>query len=164
MRLQTSYTKAPAIAAAIAVLMLAYLAVTVYAAEAAPGTPMSSLQDIATYALAIAGLVSLIVGVGWGLINRKKYDKLNETINDLQEVIDAKEMRIQEKILQYSELDARCKLHIKELERSTEILGETNIAVVSQNLQMKAILKLLRLEGKWAGNEEDVFNLHRTQG
>jgi hypothetical protein len=146
-------------------LGLCYVAVSVIAQTPEPApTRASSVKDLMEYALAIAGFTSLVIGIGWGLLNQKKYDKLKETIDEQNELLDVKDKRIEELKLKYSEADARHTARIATLESEAFILEGTNEAIVSQNLQMKAILKGLRLSGAWSGHEGDIFGLHKTEG
>lgn len=149
----------PQIVTTLAGLLFFYIAIAAQGGPDAPAPPGWTLKEIATTAVAIAGFVSLIVGVGWGLINRKNYDKLKETIDDLEEVAESKESRITELKLRASETEARLQLRLNNNDITITGLKVSNEAVVSQNLQMKAILKRLRLDGKWEGHEDE---LHRT--
>lgn len=155
--------RTPLLITAVTSLGLVWFAVTVLGAEVSPSAPSTaSFKDFIQYVMGVAGFVSLVVGVGWGLINRKKYDKLKETIDDLTELIEAKEKRIEEITLSKAEMESRFNLRIVALEQAATNLGIVNEGIVSHNLQMKAILKKLRLEGKWEGHEDDIFSHKAT--
>lgn len=120
------------------------------------GGSESSIKGIATTIVAVIGAISLVFGIGWGLLNRKNYDKLKETIEELEESCESKDKRIEELRLTCAATEARINLVI--VAQTTTITGlkVSNEAVVSQNLQMKAILKGLRLSGKWEGHEDVI--------
>lgn len=139
--------------------------VLLYAAAAAQGVTdeksfISRYSDLFTLILGAGAVGTILLNIVWGFFNRKKYDSLKETIDDQQEIIAAKELRNAELKLHCSEIEARLTLSIERKESTITGLKVSNGAVVSQNLQMKAILKGLRLSGKWDGHEDQI---HQTQ-
>lgn len=152
------YYRIPQIIAALSGVLATYYVIAAQSAE--PQASGVNIKELATTAMAVAGAIALVVGIGWGIINRKNYDKLKETIDDLEEVLESKDRRIEELRLTASESEARLTLRIVGFETTCRNFKVSNEAVVSQNLQMKAILKRLRLDGKWQGHEDD---LHRTE-
>lgn len=154
------YYRVPQVLAALAGVFALYIAITAQAPVETQASG-SSIKEAASTGIAVLGFISLVVGVGWGIINRKNYDKLKENIDDLDELLESKDKRIEELKLTASEAQARLALRLKLVEGDCQNLKVSNEAVVSQNLQMKAILKRLRLDGKWEGHEDE---LHRTEG
>lgn len=111
------------------------------------------------YFLAICGAVAILGNVAWSFFDRKRHDKKNETISELEKALTSRKERLEEE----KAINDRLRHSINDMRLRIEKVELTNEAVVSQNLQMKAILKQLRLTGKWEGNETDIFNLHDTE-
>lgn len=141
------------LAVALVVLLLAVAAV--FAAE--PSTVSDTTKEVIAYVVGGFGALSIVLNVIWSFFNRKNYDKLKETISDQEDIIDAKDRRNTELLLRISEIEAQRDLKYKENEQTIVGLKVSNGAVTRENLQMRAILKKLRLEGKWEGDEENVF-------
>ena len=122
-------------------------------AGAQPNPVAEFLQTIVT----VAGFVALAAGIVYGLINRKNYDKLNETITELKAINESKDNRLLELKLQLEATTAKLTLDIQRLRSDVERLEVSNEAVTAMNLQMKGILRELRLAGKWEGHEDAVI-------
>lgn len=139
----------------VALVVLTIATAAVFAAE--PSDVASTTKEVFAYIIAAAGAVSILLNVIWSFFNRKNYDKLKETISDQEDIIDAKDRRNNELKLKLSETEAQRELKKLEDEQTISGLKVSNGAVTRENLQMRAILKKLRLEGKWEGDEENVF-------
>jgi len=99
--------------------------------------------------------------VAWSFFNRRSYDKLKEVISEQNELIESHQKRHANLKLVASEMETRLSCEIATLKGEVQRLGVNNQAVVSQNLQMKAILKQQRLAGNWQGHEEQIFERER---
>lgn len=152
-------SRMPTVAAATVALGGLYMAVAAQAPETAAAT---SGKEVLGFVMGIAGLTTLVAGIVWGLWNRKNYDKLKETIGELEDSCESKDKRIAE--LKLNAIEAEAKLKIELATKDTTIVGlkVSNLSVVSQNLQMKSILRGLRLSNKWEGHEDDVFQQNQN--
>jgi hypothetical protein len=104
-------------------------------------------------------VLTIIVNIVWSFFSRKKYEKIIEANADLTRVLEAKEMRLDDLKTELSDYKTDQEITVKELRFQIKGLTVSNGAVVTQNLQAKAILKQQRLAGKWDGHEDDLFNL-----
>lgn len=122
--------------------------------------PISLSREIFGWALAAAGFISLVLGIGYGFFKKQKYENLTKDRDEWKDLAETREERIKELKYTHGEAEAKLKLTIATREKSIENLSESNSALVSQSLQMKAILRSLRLQGHWHGDEERI---HETQ-
>lgn len=138
-------------------MFVTILFVNSYAAEERQSDSLNRLSEL----LQLAGYVLVIIvgaaGTFYGVFNRKKYDGLKSIIEEKDLVIETIQERfnaIEIKCREQREADA----NRLELERHKVInLTVSNEGVVSLNLQQKAVLKALRLAGKWDGHEDELF-------
>lgn len=129
-------------------------------AQAPTGDPIVSSQSVFSWIVAAAGCITLVVGIVYGFVKKQRYENLKTERDELKSLADSREERIKELKYTHSESEARHKLTISEKDRSITNLQESNSALVSQSLQMKAILRGLRLDGTWHGHEERI---HETK-
>lgn len=121
-------------------------------------TNLAAYKEGMEFIIVIAAAGTVVFNVIWSFFNRKNYDKLKETINDQKELLESRAERIENNKLVIEGMLAKHQLELSECRQMSRDLRVSNEAVVGQNLQIKAILKRLRLEGKWEGDE----NLHVT--
>lgn len=140
-----------------------FLFVLAVVAQGAETSPERSATEKLSLFLALCGVLGILGNVAYSFWNRKEYDKLKDANNDLQMALDSRTERMGEEKARNERLELTLATMTTEMKRRVEKLELTNEAVVSQNLQMKAILKGLRLSGKWEGNENDIFNIHDTE-
>ena len=114
----------------------------------------------AQWILSVGGAITMAAGIIYGLFKKQKYENLTRDRDEWKDLAETREERIKELRYASSEAEAKLKLIIAHGERSIENLSESNSALVSQSLQMKAILRGLRLKGVWNGDEERI---HETQ-
>ncbi len=114
-----------------------------------------------SWILLAVGFVSIVVAVVYGFAKKQKYENLEKERNELKSLAESREERIKE--LRHSQAEAEAKLQARVMQKEGVItnLRESNSSLVSTSLQMKAILRKLRLEGKWEGHEEEI---HETKG
>lgn len=133
-------------------------------AQGAPGTspvePLHSSQSLFSWVIAAGGFITLLIAIGYGFAKKQKYLNLETERNELKSLAESREERIKE--LKYTASESEAKNDLKMKNKETEITGlkESNKALVSQALQMKAILRKLRLDGIWNGHEDSI---HETQ-
>jgi hypothetical protein len=123
--------------------------------------PISSSERFFSWGMAAIGFVTLTVAIVYGFFKKQKYDNLKTDRDEWKGIAESREERIVEIQEKYALVRANLELTIKERDSKIRNLEVSNEAVVSQNMQMKAILKKLRLDGKWEGHED---NLHTTEG
>lgn len=153
---------------AILVLLLVYFVISANAAEvqAIPAaTPEKgyTLKEIFEAMAATVGIVTFVVGVAYGLYNRKKYDNLRENIEELESLLKTADRTNESQKKAFDLKEAEYKL--KEAETGVTVINlkTSNTAVVKQNLQCKAILRMLRIAGKWEGHEDEIFTTDDKQ-
>jgi hypothetical protein len=159
-------TMRPAPKAPIRITILAGCAIIIgivflnVAAQTQPSDSVSVSRDIIDWIIRLAAAASVFAGIGYGFVKKQKYDNLENERNELKSLADTREDRIADLQSALSEREARYKLALAEKDRELVNLRESNGALVSQGLQMKAILRGLRLDGSWPGHEERI---HETQ-
>ena len=155
--------KIPAMAAllagCVAFLAIVFVRVSAQAQTPEPGV-MSISKDVFSWVIGFAGAVGLLCGIIYGFVKKQKYDNLETSLAEWKEIAEGREERIKELKYTQTEGEAKLRLKIAEKEGENTNLRESNGALVSQSLQMKAILKDLRLSGTWAGHEDRI---HETK-
>jgi CheY-like chemotaxis protein len=160
--------RVPAYVCIIVIAALIYMAGVAAQAQSpapSPNPPEPTLDYIKSVIgtlTTVAGFIALIVGIVLGLFNKNNVDRLKANVQELEDIIETKEARNKELKLQNEAKEAKDALEIQTLKKKNEALEVSNESVVGHNLQMKAILKGLRLTGKWGGHEDEIF-LHRTK-
>lgn len=149
------------ISACVAVLCFT-LAVIAQQPEQSQTTNLAAYKEGMEFVIVIAAAGTVVFNVIWSFFNRKNYDKLKETIADQKELLESRAERIENNRLTVEGILAKHQLESKEREADVARLRASNEAIVDQNLMMKAILKQLRNEGKWEGNE--FIRLHDSNG
>lgn len=165
--------RVPAYACLIVAATLAYMVGVAAQAQApnpAPAPPPTDTDQTLAYIKSmvgtittVAGFVALIGGIVYGMLKKNNTERLKANIQELEDIVETKETRNKELRLQLEAQEAKAALRIERLEQEKTNLSVSNEAVVGHNLQMKAILKQLRLSGKWGGHEDSIF-LHQTKG
>jgi uncharacterized protein involved in exopolysaccharide biosynthesis len=132
------------------------------AATATPPEPtLEYLKSVIGTIVTVAGFISLMAGIVIGLLNKNNTDRLKANIAELEDIVETKERRNTELKLTHEAEAAKSALSIAKLEKKLTVFEVSNESVVEINLQMKAILRGLRLSGQWAGHEDDIF-IHKT--
>jgi hypothetical protein len=129
----------------------------------APEPTLEYIKSVIGWIVTVAGFISLMAGIVLGLLNKSNTDRLKANIAELEDIVETKERMNGTLKLTHEAEKAKDTLKIERLEKDKENLTVSNEAVVSINLQMKAILKGLRLSGQWAGHEDEIF-IHKTRG
>ena len=147
----------------ISVCILIAGVIYVHAGDDAPVTGISSVISVAQAILLFASLAALGANIVWSFFNRKQYDKLKEAIEDQSLTLESKRGRIEQleadKLQLKDEKEALRHANKKEI----EILEASNGALAFQNTAYKLILRKLRLEGKWQGDEENPIYPHTAE-
>lgn len=128
-----------------------------------PEPTLEYLKSVIGWIVTVAGFISLMGGIIIGLLNKSNTDRLKANIVELEDIVETKEKRNVELKLVHEAEKAKDVLKIERLETDKQNLKVSNESVVAVNLQMKAILKGLRLSGQWAGHEDEIF-IHKTRG
>lgn len=155
--------KIPAMAAflagCIALIGIVFIQV---AAQTAPAeqNAMAISKDVFSWVIGFSGVVMLLLGIVYGFVKKQKYDNLETTLDEWKGIAEGREERIKELKYSHGEETAKYKLQIETRDRSITNLQESNGALVSQSLQMKAILRELRMSGQWQGHEDRI---HETK-
>jgi hypothetical protein len=109
-----------------------------------------------SWVIAFSGIVTLLLGVVYGFVKKQKYDNLETTLEEWKGIAEGREERIKELKYSQGETEAKLKLQIAAKVNEVTNLQESNGALVSQSLQMKAILRELRMSGAWSGHEDRI--------
>lgn len=132
----------------------------------APTDPIAAAQSWFSWIVAAAGFVTLAIGIGYGFFKKQRYENLKTERDELKSLAESREDKINDLKTDLSDQKTKFELKISQLTlqlRGSEDLVTNlvtgNKSIVSENLQMKAILKGLRVSGVWHGNEDDI---HRT--
>lgn len=155
--------RTPAYACLIAMVTVLYFAgvyVNAQSTTIQPPTPEPTLEYIKSIigtVTVVAGFISLITGIVLGMVNRANTERLKANIQELEGLVDTKDARNEELKLQNIADNAKHDLIVERLNKKVSVLEVSNESVVGHNLQMKAILKGLRLNGKWSGHEDDLI-------
>ncbi len=128
-----------------------------------PEPTLEYIKSVIGWIVTLAGFISLMAGIILGLLNKSNTDRLKANIEELEDIVETKERRNAELKLEHEAKEAKSALAVTKLETKVERLEVSNESVVSINLQMKAILKSLRLSGQWTGHEDEIF-IHKTRG
>lgn len=136
---------------------------TVAVAQSSSDPEKTGVLLVFTYIVSAMAVLTIILNVVWSFFSRKKYEKIIEANADLTRVLEAKEMRLEDLKTELTDFKADQEIIVKELRFQIKGLTVSNGAVVTQNLQAKAILKQQRLAGKWDGHEDDLFNLKENE-
>lgn len=120
---------------------------------------ISVSKEIFLWVVASAGAISLFVSIGYGFFKKQKYENLEKDRDEWKGLAESREERIKELKYTHSEEQARLNLTIATRGTSITNLQESNGALVSVSLQMKAILRKLRLGGVWQGHEERIHEI-----
>ncbi|HLA96621.1 MAG TPA: hypothetical protein VK612_12935 [Pyrinomonadaceae bacterium] len=154
-RIPAFVTMTAAILLSIVVVFISISAQTSQSTDA-----IAASQNIFSWFMTAAGTIALLVGIIYGFVKKQKYANLETERNELKSLAESREERIKELIYTASESKAKLELKIANKETDITNLKESNSALVSVSLQMKGILRKLRLDGIWHGHEEEI---HETQ-
>jgi hypothetical protein len=149
----TAPTRITILAACVIVMSIVLLNV---AAQTPNSESVSVSKDIIDWVIRLAAAASVFAGIGYGFVKKQKYDNLENERNELKSLAESREERIKECQYTLAEREARYKLELSVKDREVVELKESRSALVSQSLQMKAILRGLRLNGNWSGHEERI--------
>lgn len=153
----TPFTNAHRLAVRIVLLLLLMLSVSLAVMAQDADTQRSELfawlKDVGGIILALGGAA----GIVYSVFNRKKYDNQNDIIAELQSLVKVKDTRIKTLSEEHKAEVATHKMTITQLETDAKTAKATIQALASVNLQASAILKELRIAGRWEGNEDDLF-------
>jgi hypothetical protein len=127
-------------------------------AQTPDATAIVAAQSLFGWIITTAGTIALLVGIIYGFFKKQRYDNLETERNEWKSLAESREERYTELALRKSELESRLTLKIERKETTITNLKVSNDAVVRMNLQMKAILKGLRLAGKWEGHEDNIHD------
>jgi hypothetical protein len=141
-------------------ICIAVVFINISAQSQPASDPMAVSQSAFSWIIAAAGCITLLIGIGYGFLKKQKYENLETERDELKSIADSREERIKELKAVCEATENRLKLQIAGKDTTITNLKESNSALVSQGLQMKAILRRLRLEGIWQGDEERI---HETQ-
>lgn len=161
-------TLAAVVAACVIFFGVVYLKVIAQTPSPAPVTSeqtvsLSQIQYAAQWFLTVFGFISLVIGIVYGFFKKQKYDNILKDRDEWKGIAESREERIKELGHIANAVDARHKLKVKECDTSITNLKESNNALVSLCLQMKAILRDLRLAGLWTGHEDRIYDDHRDE-
>lgn len=127
----------------------------------APDDRLSVSKEVFQWIVAAAGLISLVFSIGYGFFKKQKYDNILKDRDEWEGVAKSREERIKELKYVASEIQARHELAMNECRETITDTQEINKALVSQSLQMRAILRELRLSGQWPGHEDRIYEDRR---
>jgi hypothetical protein len=149
----------PAFITMMAACLFCVLAVAVrVAAQAAD--PIAISQTAFAWVMVAAGTITLLIGIGYGFAKKQKYANLEQERDELKSIAESREIRIKELKEVCEATETRLKLKIANKETDIINLKESNGALVTQSLQMKGILRDLRLKGVWHGHEDNIHDTH----
>lgn len=154
-------SKIPAMVTMAAACLICIVGIFIRISAQAPNSDSLAIsQSVFSWIVAAAGFITLVFGIGYGFVKKQKYDNLETERNELKSLAESREERIKELKYTHSESEAKWKMKVSLKDVDITNLKESNSALVSQSLQMKAILRSLRLSGVWHGHED---NIHDTQ-
>jgi hypothetical protein len=139
---------------------IVFLNVAAQSPSGGESNAISISKEIFLWFMGATGFISLLIGIGYGFFKKQKYENLETDRDEWKDLAETRGERIKELKYTHTESDSRLKLEISNREIDIRNLRESNGALVSQSLQMKAILRDLRLTGAWQGHEERI---HETQ-
>lgn len=135
--------------------------------DSQPPNVMATTQTYFSWFVAASGFIMMALAIGYGFVKKTRYENVVNDRDEWKSLAESREEKIKDLKVELGDQKIKFELKITtaELEskgKDTTIqnLGVSNHALVSLTLQMKAILKQLRLAGKWEGDEEA---LHKTQ-
>jgi hypothetical protein len=144
-----------------------FLFVTIFGQVSPPADPVTATQSWFAWIVAAAGFITLAIGIGYGFFKKTKYQNIKTDRDEWKGLAETREARIKELKIESADQKTRLELKVAETKLELEHEADLNRNLVSGNkamvidyLQMKAILKKLRLDGVWHGDED---NIHRTQ-
>jgi hypothetical protein len=129
--------------------------VNIYA-QGSPGV-YDSTKELFGWFLAAGGFITMLVGIVYGFAKKTKYDNIERERDEWKDIAESRLSRITEIQATNTLQQENLRLTVKTKDTKILNLEVSNEAVVSQNLQMKAILKRLRLDGQWQGHEEMLY-------
>ncbi len=141
---------------------LALLGFTMVAFGETPTEIGSTTKEVLATIIAGGGVLALLGNVAWSFFSRKSHDKLKESVSELEKLLEIRKLKSEEQDVRIGELQAKLTLESRTKGDIIAGLTDTNISVTRENMQMRAILKALRLEGKWTGDEDDVWKGYLT--
>ena len=137
-------------------VIFSILALWVNILAQAPSEVFGSTKEIAVWFVAIASFVAIFWSIGYGFLKKQKYDNIKKESDEWQGLAESRAARIAENNEKHLLEISNLQLKLQAKDTRIRNLDISNEAVVSQNLQMKAILKELRLSGQWQGHEEKL--------